>query len=108
MDQLVTKEPRWLQITHYTSFVLVFVTVLLSFLIVTLPALQKRLSNGRIKLDNGFQASTRKGLFSKLLLEHIDDLGGDGDPVDIQQFWKGVGPDVTWFKLTNRLHGASG
>lgn len=89
-DNPITKEPRWLQITHYASFVLVLSAVVVSAAVIVIPLIRRRFSRGKIKLQDGFVASTRKGLFSKLLLEHIDAVAGDGEPVNLPGFWQDV------------------
>lgn len=83
--------PLWLEVAHRASYALLFLVFILSLTIIVLPPLRRKWSKGKIKLDDGFVAQTRKGLFSKLLLEHIDSgLAGDGTPVNLPKFWKGV------------------
>jgi hypothetical protein len=63
-----------------------FYTIVLSSLLFTKHA------ERTIKLKDGPRDyQTRKGLFSSLLLDNIDDdLGKDGEPVDLPAFWREV------------------
>ena len=87
----MTHEPKWLEVAHKTSFITVLVAVLTSLFLFVLPILlQRRKREGAIQLQDEHVIKTRKGLFSRLLLDHIDNMGGDGEPIDLQAFWKEV------------------
>lgn len=88
---LVADRPLWLEVAHRSSYILLLIFFLLSIANIAVPSLRRKWSKGKIQLDDEYVAQTRKGLFSKLLLEHIDsDLTEDGIPIDPTKFWKTV------------------
>jgi hypothetical protein len=88
---ILPDRPLWLEVAHRASYILLLTVIVLSFANLAIAPLRKRWSKGKIHLDGGFVAHTRKGLFSKLLLEHIDsDIAGDGVPVNLPKFWSRV------------------
>lgn len=95
VETTINQEPKWLQLVNHTSFILLLTTVLTSCTILLAPAIKKHLSNGKIKLNDGYVAATRKGIFSNFLLDHIDGVASNGDPVDIKVFWKDVSCSIT-------------
>jgi hypothetical protein len=83
-------KPQWLQIVELSSSITILVALLVSAAILVIPRLLTR-KEGKIKLASQREYKTRKGLFSALLLENIDDdLASNGEPVDLPGFWKGV------------------
>ena len=88
---LMYERPLWLEVSHRSSYILLLIISALSLFNIVAPTFRRKWSKGKIKLDDGFVAQTRKGLFSKLLLEHIDsDLANDGSPVHLAKFWMRV------------------
>lgn len=84
---LVLAQPVWLLITHRASYILLFLALLIS----SYCLLRHRLHTPRVKLKDGFEPQTRKGMLSKMLLDRIDtDLTADGEPVDLARFWHRV------------------
>ena len=84
--------PTWLKLTQISTHILLLTAVTTSLLLIILPWLQQRLhlNHGKIKLQAEAVAQTRKGLLSKLFLDHIEDIPSDGDPVDLPGFWTKV------------------
>ena len=88
--ELKHSQPVLLQVISITSTILLILSVLLSLSLFLVSWIQSR-HKGTIKLTatEEKEASTRGNIFRALLLSHIDsDLGEDGIPVGIEQFWR--------------------
>ena len=86
-----TPEPLWLTAAQVTSSVISLLSVVASLFIIGFTWVQRPSTNGYVKLADGPTLKTRKARFSKLLLSFIDDdMHENGEPVDIDGFWKEV------------------
>ena len=101
LNELEQTKPLWLQVVSITSTSLLFAATLISSLLLLgrwIHAKQK----GAIKLTSETpKATTRKALFSALLLSHIDSsLDEGGIPIDVEGFWKRVSPCQSLWRVS--------
>ena len=84
------QQPVWLTITQISTHILILTAIVVSALQNIKPWLLQHLSNWQVRLQSESDLHTRKGLFSRLLLEHIEDLPSNGKPVNLPAFWAKV------------------
>jgi hypothetical protein len=85
-------KPTWLTITQNSAHIILLVALTTSMLLIIIPAIHRRYSRGRVKLQpSATEIQARKSLFSRLVLDHIEDRSSNGDPVNLPGFWTEVG-----------------
>lgn len=80
--------PFWLSVANIFSTAIIFLAVLISAILLLLSCLQAK-RNGYICLRHANPQLSGRDAFNAILLSHIsDDAGNDGEPIDLEAFWK--------------------
>lgn len=86
----------WLELINYFSLALLTLGLLISAVrLITLTIRARSHGNVHLQSDTAKSESgpTRKEAFAKSLIDNLDhDLGEDGEPLDLDAFWRSVSP----------------
>lgn len=93
-----SRGPFWLELINYSTFTLLLLVIFMSAARLTILAIRCS-GEGQVKLSPDISgtnpASTRKEVFAQALLDNLDHgLSADGDPLDLDAFWRGVSSDL--------------
>lgn len=79
----------WLELINYSTLALLTIGLLISAVRLCYLVIRTR-SHGNVHLQTN-SSGTRKEVFAKSLIDNLDHgLGEDGDPLDLDAFWRSV------------------